>query len=61
MFDFELQVLTKDILTKDKPLTEDEVETLIRKIEGKNPGAKVTVVTSQVFIYTPVVEKGLQT
>ena len=61
MFDFELQVLSEDILTSDKPLTEDEEKALRVKIEGKNPGAKVSVVKSQIFVYTPVVEKGLQT
>ena len=59
MFELELKILDDKIMVKDTPMSESEETALKKQIEEQEKGYTVTLVKSQVYIYTPIIQKEL--
>lgn len=59
MVELELKILDDKIMVKDTPMSESEENTLKKQIEEQEKGYTVTLVKSQVYIYTPIIQKEL--
>ena len=57
----ELEILTDKIRIEDTPLTDEEQNELKKQIkEASKKDCVVTLVKTQLYIYTPIIQKELQ-
>lgn len=57
----ELEILTDKIRIEDTPLTDEEQNELKKQIkEATKEDCVVTLVETQLYIYTPIIQKELQ-
>jgi hypothetical protein len=57
----ELEILTDKIRIEDTPLTDEEQNELKKQIkEASKEDCVVTLVKTQLYIYTPIIQKELQ-